>query len=296
VLRLITALTPIIWGTTYIVTTNLLPPGRPLLAGVLRALPAGLMLLLWFRRLPRGQWWWKSAVLGVVNIGGFFALLFAAAYLLPGGVAAIVTNTAPLWVIALSPALLGTRIQPYQVISALVAVVGVACLVLTPAAALNAGGILAGLGASVCMGLGAILAKKWGKPDDVPQLAVTGWQLTFGGLFLVPLLLVMEGLPDHLTGQNVLGYTYLTIFGALIAYGIWFHGLAKLDVVQVAILGVLSPVTATFLGVVFVGERLSLVQWVGLLLVLAALVLVQTGGWPRRRGARGSRRLTKPRA
>lgn len=260
------------------------------------------MLLMWFRRLPRGQWWWKSAVLGVVNIGGFFALLFAAAYLLPGGVAAIVTNTAPLWVIALSPALLGTRIQPYQVIGALVAVVGVACLVLTPAAALNAGGILAGLGASVCMGLGAILAKKWGKPDDVPQLAVTGWQLTFGGLFLVPLLLVMEGLPDHLTGQNVLGYAYLTIFGALIAYGIWFHGLAKLDVVQVAILGVLSPVTATFLGVVFVGERLSLVQWAGLLLVLAALVLVQTGGWPRRglgrrgRGTRGSGRLTKPRA
>lgn len=295
-LRLITALTPIIWGTTYIVTTNLLPPGRPLLAGVLRALPAGLLLLLWFRRLPRGQWWWKSAVLGVVNIGGFFALLFAAAYLLPGGVAAIVTNTAPLWVIALSPALLGTRIQPYQVIGALVAVVGVACLVLTPSAALNAAGILAGLGASVCMGLGAILAKKWGKPDDVPQLAVTGWQLTFGGLFLVPLLLVMEGLPDHLTGQNVLGYAYLTIFGALIAYGIWFHGLAKLDVVQVAILGVLSPVTATFLGVVFVGERLSLVQWAGLLLVLAALVLVQTGGWPRRRsrGVRGRR--GKPRA
>ena len=98
-LRLITALTPIIWGTTYIVTTNLLPPGRPLLAGVLRALPAGLLLLLWFRKLPKGLWWWKSAVLGVVNIGGFFALLFAAAYLLPGGVAAIVTNTAPLWVI-----------------------------------------------------------------------------------------------------------------------------------------------------------------------------------------------------
>lgn len=236
-------------------------------------------------------------MLGVVNIGGFFALLFTAAYLLPGGVAAIVTNTAPLWVIALSPALLGTRIQSYQVIGALVAVVGVACLVLTPAAALNTGGILAGLGASVCMGLGAILAKKWGKPDDVPQLAVTGWQLTFGGLFLVPLLLVMEGLPDHLTGQNVLGYAYLTIFGALIAYGIWFNGLAKLDVVQVAILGVLSPVTATFLGVVFVGERLSLVQWVGLLLVLAALVLVQTGGWPRRGlGRRGRGRLTKPRA
>ena len=68
-----------------------------------------------------------------------------------------------------------------------------------------------GLGRQCVQGLGAILAKKWGKPDDVPQLAVTGWQLTFGGLFLVPLLLVVEGLPDHVTGQNVLGLSLIHI-------------------------------------------------------------------------------------
>ena len=39
-----TALAPAAWGTTYLVTTELLPPGRPLLAGALRALPAGLVL------------------------------------------------------------------------------------------------------------------------------------------------------------------------------------------------------------------------------------------------------------
>ena len=41
----ITALAPLSWGTTYLVTSELLPPGRPLLAAVLRALPAGLLLL-----------------------------------------------------------------------------------------------------------------------------------------------------------------------------------------------------------------------------------------------------------
>ena len=40
---LVTAITPAVWGTTYAVTTEFLPPGRPLLAGLLRALPAGLL-------------------------------------------------------------------------------------------------------------------------------------------------------------------------------------------------------------------------------------------------------------
>ena len=47
-----TGLAPAIWGTTYLTTTQLLPAGRPLLAAVLRALPAGLVLIAITRRLP----------------------------------------------------------------------------------------------------------------------------------------------------------------------------------------------------------------------------------------------------
>ena len=72
------------WGTTYLVTTEMLPPGRPLTAAVLRALPAGLLLLAVTRTLPPGSWWWRSAILGTLNIGAFFAFLFIAAYRLPG--------------------------------------------------------------------------------------------------------------------------------------------------------------------------------------------------------------------
>ena len=52
----LTALTPIVWGSTYAVTTEFLPPDRPLLTALLRALPAGLVLLLLTRVLPRGPW------------------------------------------------------------------------------------------------------------------------------------------------------------------------------------------------------------------------------------------------
>ncbi|WP_394620397.1 hypothetical protein JNUCC0626_15205 [Lentzea sp. JNUCC 0626] len=50
-----TALAPAIWGTTFYVTTEYLPPDRPVLASLLRALPAGLILLALTRRLPRGE-------------------------------------------------------------------------------------------------------------------------------------------------------------------------------------------------------------------------------------------------
>ena len=59
---LVTSLAPAIWGTTYLVTTELLPPGRPPLAAVVRALPTGLLLVVLTRHLPRGIWWCQARV------------------------------------------------------------------------------------------------------------------------------------------------------------------------------------------------------------------------------------------
>ena len=53
---LLTAAAPTIWGTTYIVTTEMLPAGYPLTVSLLRALPAGLLLLALVRKLPHGIW------------------------------------------------------------------------------------------------------------------------------------------------------------------------------------------------------------------------------------------------
>ena len=84
----LTALAPAVWGTTYIVTTHALPPGHPVFAALMRTLPAGTLALLASRKLPCGTWWWKSLVLGALNMACFFPLLFVAAQRLPGGVAA----------------------------------------------------------------------------------------------------------------------------------------------------------------------------------------------------------------
>ena len=107
---LLTALAPAIWGTTYIVTSQFLPPDRPFIAALLRVLPAGIALLIWCRRFPLRNEWWKLIVTGILNIGAFQALLFIAAYRLPGGLAAVIGAIQPLLVMMLA---MGTHIpQP----------------------------------------------------------------------------------------------------------------------------------------------------------------------------------------
>ncbi|MGW6917040.1 EamA family transporter [Kitasatospora sp. NPDC054939] len=276
---LVTALAPAIWGSTYLVTTELLPPGRPLLAGVVRALPAGLLLIAVTRRLPQGSWWWRSLVLGALNIGIFFALLFVAAYRLPGGVAGTLGAVQPLIAAGLSALLLGDRLTLRTVLAGIAGVAGVSLLVLRAGAQLDGLGVAAALGGAVVMAGGVVLSKRWTSP--APLLATTGWQLTGGGLLLLPVALLVEGPPPtDLTAGNVLGYAYLTVIGAALAYTLWFRGIRALPPTNVTFLGLLSPVVATTLGWLVLGQDLTPVQALGALIVLGSLVVAQTGRRP----------------
>lgn len=271
-LLLLTALAPLSWGTTYLVTTELLPTGHPLFAGLLRALPAGLVAMSIGRALPRGAWWLRSLALGTLNIGAFFPLLFIAAERLPGGVAAAVAGVQPLTILGLSTLLLGDRIRPVTAIAAAVGAGGVALVVLGPAAQLDALGILAALGGVTATSVGMILTKRWGRPAGVGAVAYAGWQLTAGGLVLLPLALFFEGTPPTVDGGAALGYVWLGSVGGLLAYILWFRGIQQLPVIAPGLLALLSPVVATLLGALVAGERFTTAQVVGVVLVLVALV------------------------
>ncbi|WP_350275264.1 EamA family transporter [Kribbella sp. HUAS MG21] len=272
-LLLATAIAPMLWGTTYLVTTELLPPQRPLLAAFLRALPAGLLLVAITRVLPRGSWWWRSLVLGTLNIGAFFALLFVGAYRLPGGVAATVGAIQPLVVALLSTGLLRQRLSLRTVLTAIFGVVGVGLLVLRATARLDTWGVMAALGGAVVMAFGVVLSKRWTSP--APLLATTGWQLVAGGLVLLPVTLLVEGALPAFTLQNIAGYSYLAVIGSAVAYALWFRGLRELAPTEVTFLGLLSPVVATALGWLVLDQHLTALQALGGLVVLAALVAAQ---------------------
>ena len=266
-----TAIAPLIWGTSYLVTSELLPPDRPLLAATLRALPAGIVLLAITRVLPRGSWWWKASVLGVLNIGAFFAFLFISAYRLPGGVSATLGAIHPLLVALLTVVVLHQAIARRTVVSAVVGFAGVAMLVLTPDASLDLVGVLAGLAGGLATAFGVILTKRWGRP--VSLLAFTGWQLLAGGLALLIPALIFEGLPPALTATNLLGYAWLAIPATVLAYVLWFRGILALPPARVTLLGFLAPLVATMLGWLVLEQTLAPLQWVGAAAILASVLI-----------------------
>ncbi|MGW4693937.1 EamA family transporter [Kitasatospora cineracea] len=276
----LTALAPMVWGTTYVVTTELLPPGHPMFASLLRALPAGLIALAVTRTLPRGSWWGRAAVLGVLNIGLFLPLLFTAAERLPGGAAATLGAVQPMIVALLAVLVLRQRLSGPRLGWGLVGVVGVGLVVIGPSAALDAVGVAAGLGGAATMALGVTLTKRWGRPEGVSPLALTGWQLTAGGLFLLPTTFLFEGAPPAVDGRAALGYLWLGLVGGLLTYALWFQGIGSLPVTNVAVLGLLSPLVAAVLGALLLDQTLGPVQLLGFALALASIV---AGQLPERR-------------
>ena len=270
---ILTALAPAIWGSTYIVTSELLPPDRPFTAALIRTLPAGLLLVFCLRHLPTGREWGRLVVLSALNIGFFQGLLFVAAYRLPGGLAAVVGAIQPLLVMALIWAIDQRKPIKLAMWASMLGVVGMAILLLSPSTIWEPIGVAAALAGAACMAAGTYLTRRW--RTDMPVLALTGWQLLAGGLMLAPVALLADPPLRALNLTQTLAYAYLSIAGALFAYALWFRGIARLSPVAVLSLGLLSPLTAVILGWALLGQSVTGVSLVGLLMVLGSILAVQ---------------------
>lgn len=268
---LVTAIAPIAWGSMYVVTHQALPADAPLWGATLRALPAAIVLLLVVRRLPTRAWWWRSAALGVLNVGAFFLLVYVAATLLPSSVAASVMAASPIALMALAWPIARERPAPRLLVGAAVGVAGVLLIVATAAGSIDLRGVLASVAALVLWSLGSVLAKRW--HDGTPALHLTAWQLAIGAVALTPLAVLVEGAPPQVDAVGVAAYAYVTIVATAVAFACWFTGMQRLPAGAVGILALLNPATGVLLGVAVGGERLSALQWLGIAMVLAAVAI-----------------------
>lgn len=273
-LSLLTALAPMIWGSTYIVTTELLPEGRPLIAATIRVLPAGLFLLLFSRQLPKLKELSAVLLLSFLNIAFFQAMLFIAAYRLPGGIAGAIGSFQPLFVILFIWLFDSAKPRLSAIVFTLTAMAGMMMVLVRGSVGLDTAGVLCGFAGAAAMALGIFLSSRW--KFGVSSLTFTGWQLLFGGIMLLPVALLFEPLPETLVMKNYIGYAYLCIFGALAGYYLWFRGITGgLPPLAVSLLGFLSPVTAVLNDRIFLGKSLTGVQFAGFVLVLFSIAMVQ---------------------
>ena len=270
---LITAIAPIAWGSTYFVTRHLLPADAALWGAVIRCLPAGLLVLLFTRRLPRGSWWWRSFVLGALTVGGLNVLVYVAAQRLPSSVAATIMSTSTGVFLLLSWIVLRQRPTLRAVCGATLGIVGVVVMLQPTGAggALDGWGIAASVVAMLSSSIGFVLTRRWGA--DVAPLTMTAWQLIAGSLVVLPVAVVVQGAPPALDVPALLGFAYVIVIATAIAYAAWFSGLARLPGAVVGILGLLNPVTGVLLGVFLGGESLAPLQLGGLAPVLTGVVI-----------------------
>lgn len=273
-LWMMAALPPLVWGSTYLVTTEWLPPDRPLTAAVLRILPVGLLMVLLTRYRPAREDWLQLLLVSALCMSLLHWPLFVSAYRLPGGLAALLICTQPLLVVIFAWLLFRQR-TPRQVLAGvLVGLTGVALVLLSPSRLVwDAVGVFAATVAACSMALGTLLIKRW--QLQIPLLAFTGWQLLLGGLLLLPLMLWFEGTPPAPSTGELGGYLYLAILGTGLPYLLWFRALRGLDPVLISIFLLLSPLSALALGYWFLDQSLTGWQWLGAGGVFAGILFSQ---------------------
>lgn len=262
----------ILWGFTYILTTTMLPHNPWFIAAV-RALGGGLPLLLFARALPPAGWWGKMIVLGTLNNGLFFGLLFVAAIRLPGGVAATFQALGPLFMVLLALPLLGVRPAGGKLIAVAAGVIGVAMVVLQGGAALDLIGVLAALGAALSVALGGTLYSKWKPPVSVVTMAA--WQMIIAGIELAIIAAVLGDIPPAITATNVLGLAILALAITALPFVLWFTGIKGAGPAAVAPMLLLTPITAFVLDALVRGIVPSAVQTLGIAIVIGSLLYGQ---------------------
>jgi len=167
-----------------------------------------------------------------------------------------------------------------QIAAAIVALAGVALVVLRAGAHLDTVGVLAGFGGAAAMAAGTVLTRAWGRPAGVGDLAFTGWQLTAGGLVIMPIALAVEGVPAIPSWPALGGYLWLGLLNTALGYVLWFRGLRSLQTVQVSLLTTLSPVTAAVVGWIVLSQSLTPLQLTGMAIALTGIVAGQLTARP----------------
>jgi drug/metabolite transporter (DMT)-like permease len=227
-------------------------------------------------RVPRGEHI-HIMVAGFFNVAAFQILSAFAQVYGQTSRAIIITYSMPIWATVLGRIILGERLNGIRMLAFILCVCGLSILVwplfahgFPPTVFLSLGCAFSWAFATVYM--------KWMK-TTVEPLANAAWQLLFGFLFIAAGTLVADGGPHlwPLTAKAGLAVLYVGIFGVGLAHFLWWSIVGKLPTVTASIGALLVPVIGVTASTIILGERPTLPDMTGFVLIFlaAACVLLQ---------------------
>ncbi len=252
----------------------------PLLFAALRALIGGMAIVatIWFLKLPlwpeRELWPWILAV-------AIFAttINYAAMFLSPGlagaGLASILGNMQPLFIIILAVIFLSEHLSRANLLALCLAVAGVILVFSADIFESTDGGLSGSIWAiiaSASAAIGSFLMKYLGRPSVV--LLVTAWQLIIGSAPLFILSLIIER-PDYplLGNLKFIGILLLlALFGTAFGSVAWYSLIQRREIGSLSLGLFLAPVFGLGIALIF-GETLAAVEWLGAGIIVGTILL-----------------------
>lgn len=290
-----------LWGTAMVAMKGVIPHTTPLFMAGVRLVPAGVLILIvgafMGRHQPKGwlAWLWIGlfAVVDGTLFQGFLAEGLART---TAGLGSVMIDSQPLAVALLSWWLFQERIGLWGWLGLALGVIGISLIglpqewiwhfihsgVVTNSTNNNlfdnslplfASGEWLMLLAALSMALGTILIRFVSKYTD-PVIA-TGWHMILGGIPLWGISSFLE--VDQ--WQNILpadwvALTYATVLGSAIAYGLFFYFASTGNLTSLSSLTFLTPVFALIFGHILLGEVLTGIQWIGVMITLISIYLI----------------------
>jgi drug/metabolite transporter (DMT)-like permease len=278
---LLLGLLSILWGGSFFFNGVVLKELPPFTLVLLRVALAALMLLplLWLYRIrfPSGPAGWKPFIaIGLFNNVLPFSLIVVGQTYIPSGLASILNATTPLFTVAVMTAAGEEKLSARRIAGVMVGLIGVIILH-GDNLGLERGqglGILLCLAAALSYGVSALVARRL--PSDVPPLGAATFQMLVSTALMVVVAGAVERpwrlpMPGATTWFAVIG---LAALSTALAYIVFFQILRRSGATNVMLVTLLIPVTAILLGVLVLGETISLREIVGALVVGSALLII----------------------
>lgn len=290
-----------LWGTAMVAMKGVIPATEPFFLATMRLIPAGfLVLLVAFStgRKPQvtKQGWLWILLFALVD-GTLFQGFLAQGLVRTGaGLGSVMIDSQPLAVALMARWLFKEQVGLFGWLGLLIGLMGISLLGLPdkwivsffqgnftlaeiPEDSLALVKLLFDQGewlmlmAALSMAVGTILIRY--VSQHVDPVVATGWHMILGGIPLAVMSLCLESSPWvglGLSGWSAIAYS--TILGSALAYGLFFYLAAQGNLTSLVALTFLTPVFALLFGNLFLGEVLSPIQTIGVLLTIVSIYLI----------------------